>query len=506
MPKYILIFLIAIFCALGAKGAKADFEPMGAFQSANLLSGAFDAAWITGFYATTSLPAGTSIEFEFSKDAVTWHDKDGRMGYWSEMASSSQYFDLRPLNWATSSLATTSLNFYYRARLSTDTATITPVIYEVSAEYSTTYDYTPPDYGPEIIGIVQSTDLLSGVSGEEWITGFYATSSLPANTTVGFQFSSDGITWHDADGRQYYWSSMSSSNEYFDLRSLDWSLEGLGASSLSFYYRARLTGTSTGANPIIYEASVEYSESYDYTSPDLGYEPMGAFRSQDLLGGIADAAVITGFYATTSLPADTGVKFSFSYDNSNWYDGNGTLGAWSSAVDGSNYIDLRGLTWASSTLAVSPLPFYYRAQLSASSTSGSAPIIYEASAAYSDSYSELLVTSGEASNIVKTSATLNGSIGAIGLYDVSQHGFDIGTSTGQYYDQIELGPKSSAGSFVYSLSGLEMETDYYFRAYATQSNNEAVYGDELSFTTLGILPPKFYMQGGFEIKGGVEFR
>ena len=50
------------------------------------------------------------------------------------------------------------------------------------------------DYYAE--GVVMSADLLSGVSDEAWITGFTATSSVPASTTAQIIFSNDGVNYY----------------------------------------------------------------------------------------------------------------------------------------------------------------------------------------------------------------------------------------------------------------------------------------------------------------------
>ena len=63
------------------------------------------------------MPASTTVGFLFSVDQINWYNSDGGEGIWDTMASGTTYFNLEKLKWATSTLATSSLRFWYKARL-----------------------------------------------------------------------------------------------------------------------------------------------------------------------------------------------------------------------------------------------------------------------------------------------------------------------------------------------------------------------------------------------------
>ena len=74
-----------------------------------------------------------------------------------------------------------------------------------------------------------------------------------------------------------------------------------------------------------------------------------------------------------------------------------------------------------------------------------------------------------ATSVTKISATLNGSVGALGGTDPTLHGFAWGTSTSLTGGNVATttDPYLGAGGYTHSLSGLSCGTTYYSRAYAT---------------------------------------
>ena len=86
--------------------------------------------------------------------------------------------------------------------------------------------------------------------------------------------------------------------------------------------------------------------------------------------------------------------------------------------------------------------------------------------------------------IAGTTATFNGEITVLGSPDIVQHGFcwnTIGSpSTADF--KTELGIRSSNGTFLSNISGLNECTTYYVRAYA-DNGTDLVYGNEVAFTT-----------------------
>ncbi|MEJ7610259.1 MAG: hypothetical protein WKF88_03665 [Ferruginibacter sp.] len=99
------------------------------------------------------------------------------------------------------------------------------------------------------------------------------------------------------------------------------------------------------------------------------------------------------------------------------------------------------------------------------------------------------VTSGTATAITTTSATVAGNISAAGCSTVSSYGIEYSTTAG-----FANGSGTAAAStnltgtgFTSNLSGLLPATVYYYHAYATNAGGTS-YGAELSFTTLSATP------------------
>lgn len=85
----------------------------------------------------------------------------------------------------------------------------------------------------------------------------------------------------------------------------------------------------------------------------------------------------------------------------------------------------------------------------------------------------------DATDITKTSVTLNGSIN--GNINYSEKGFYFGENTSSM-TKIDVDGKGS-GVFMYNKSNLEVGKKYYYRAYMVK-NSETIYGEIKEFTTL----------------------
>ena len=102
-------------------------------------------------------------------------------------------------------------------------------------------------------------------------------------------------------------------------------------------------------------------------------------------------------------------------------------------------------------------------------------------AAVVSSASAPTVSSGAASDLAETTATLNGTVDADGGDAVTATGFVWGTDA-MLSGASDASGSATSGAFTASLTGLTSGTTYYFSAYAT--NGEGTdYGDTLSFTT-----------------------
>ena len=90
------------------------------------------------------------------------------------------------------------------------------------------------------------------------------------------------------------------------------------------------------------------------------------------------------------------------------------------------------------------------------------------------------VTTGSASSVTATGATLSGNVTSAGGATVTARGFLYGTNSNNLSQTVQSG--SGTGSFTKALTGLTSGTTYYYKAYATTSAGTA-YGELMSFTT-----------------------
>jgi phosphodiesterase/alkaline phosphatase D-like protein len=94
------------------------------------------------------------------------------------------------------------------------------------------------------------------------------------------------------------------------------------------------------------------------------------------------------------------------------------------------------------------------------------------------------VTTGAASGVTTTAATLAGVINTTGCSAISAYGISYSTTAGfaPASGTIVAGSNLSGGNFSVTLSGLTPNTTYYYVAYATNGGG-TVYGTQQSFTT-----------------------
>ena len=104
-----------------------------------------------------------------------------------------------------------------------------------------------------------------------------------------------------------------------------------------------------------------------------------------------------------------------------------------------------------------------------------------------------VITTQNTSNTTATTATGNGTITSFGDVTPIEHGMAWGTSaypTVSSSDKTSQGAPGSTGAYTSSITGLSAGTTYYARTYITvpASTPEAgtTYGDEISFTTIGV--------------------
>ena len=93
-----------------------------------------------------------------------------------------------------------------------------------------------------------------------------------------------------------------------------------------------------------------------------------------------------------------------------------------------------------------------------------------------------IVSTSNATNVASSQATLNGNITNTGGNNADKRGFEWGTSPGSYSGSWTESGSFGAGAFSHNITGLNPNTNYYFRAKAHNSAGWS-YGSEISFTT-----------------------
>jgi len=122
----------------------------------------------------------------------------------------------------------------------------------------------------------------------------------------------------------------------------------------------------------------------------------------------------------------------------------------------------------------------------------------EAGTSYSDvievqtnNYTEAVVTTGNVTNLTHASLTIAGNLTNTGNTAVTEHGHCWNTSSNPTVanNKTQLGSKNNTGTYESNLTGLEPNTTYYIRAFATNLAG-TTYGNEQMITTTEA--PKVY--------------
>ena len=108
------------------------------------------------------------------------------------------------------------------------------------------------------------------------------------------------------------------------------------------------------------------------------------------------------------------------------------------------------------------------------------------------------LTTLTATNIGETSATSGGNISNNGGASVSERGVVWATNANPTIADNKLLIGSGTGNYTSSVSGLEVNTTYFIRAYAINSKGTA-YGNEVQFTTLQPEPEQKILEGTIDL-------
>lgn len=152
--KLILIFFFTAIIILAGFGfpreASATYYATGTLISTNLLNGVPVVTSIDSFFASTTIPANTtlSVQFATSGAAGPWYDDQGVLNASTSVANGTSSIDLSGLGWS-------GANFYYKMYFNTSDTSATPVLEEIRLEYTSN---TAPTSGAASILDMDDTD------------------------------------------------------------------------------------------------------------------------------------------------------------------------------------------------------------------------------------------------------------------------------------------------------------------------------------------------------------
>ena len=142
--KQKIIILSAILILAGfwlAREVLAGYYSSGTLISTNLLSGETVTKIDSFSYNASSLSGDAGLKVQFSNDdKVTWKNSSGTPGGWNTCSPGSNEIDLSGLGWSGD-------NFYYKMEFTSSGGTDTPVLDEVSVDF-TSWTPRPPGISP----------------------------------------------------------------------------------------------------------------------------------------------------------------------------------------------------------------------------------------------------------------------------------------------------------------------------------------------------------------------
>jgi len=206
------------------------FLSPGTLISENLLDGLTNTS-IDGFsYYAPSIPEGTTLQVQFSRDSSNWYNSAGVSGGWDAMSEGTNTINLTGLGWS-------GPYFYYKVIFTTDSKNLyTPILDYVTVNYSSGYPS----------GTIASQVFDTTILGATWDLLSWD-ETLPAGTDITFEvrasdtaFAKDDITLP--------WTSVGGTSPV---------MSGLPSGQYK-QWRATLTTTDTDVTPVLHEVRVWY--------------------------------------------------------------------------------------------------------------------------------------------------------------------------------------------------------------------------------------------------------
>jgi len=189
--------------------AEVNYTPSplsGTVTSTNLLSGEKVVSIDSFNYIASAIPSGTSLKVQFSQDSTNWYNSAGTPDGWDTLSQGTNNIDLSGLSWSGD-------EFYYHMLFTSD-GTDTPVLDEITVNFSTYYasgDLTSSTYDT-------GYDL-------DWDWGTISfTINEPSATDIKFQIRTattegglSSATWYGPTGTgDYYTTSGTAINSVHD--------------------------------------------------------------------------------------------------------------------------------------------------------------------------------------------------------------------------------------------------------------------------------------------------
>jgi phosphodiesterase/alkaline phosphatase D-like protein len=244
----------------------------------------------------------------------------------------------------------------------------------------------------------------------------------------------------------------------------------------TYYYRARAWDLDI-SDPV-------YGEIVSFVT-----SPVSPSVTTNAAGSITSgSAILNGYLSAKGSAAADNVSFQWGttqggpYPNSTTPEAMGSIGGFQAGIAG-----------------LGPnTTYYYRAKADGGINGAG----YGAEMNFTTSRAPPSVTTGDATSVTSSSATLNGSLASMGAATTVSVSFRYGTTRGgPYPNSTSLQAKNTSGPFTAGLTGLTANTTYYFVASGDGGVNGTGYGSEMSFTTSKV-PPSVTTAGAHNITAG----
>jgi len=168
------------------------YNPTGTLTSINLLSGETVKSIDSFDYIASAIPSGTGLKVQFSQDNTNWYNSSGTADGWDTLSQGTHTIDLSGLGWS-------GPNFYYHMLFTSD-GTDTPVLDEISVNFSTYYTS----------GDLTSSAYDSG-HASDWLTISF-TVNEPSATDIKFQIRTAAT---EAGLSTANWTGPTSTTDYY---------------------------------------------------------------------------------------------------------------------------------------------------------------------------------------------------------------------------------------------------------------------------------------------------